>query len=154
MLNKVQMKTRKRIALVAHDNKKRDMIDWVKYNKPLLKQHELFATGTTGSLIKELGLDVTCLKSGPLGGDTEIGAMISNNLLDILIFYFDPMDVMPHDVDIKALLRLGAVYNVVIACNRATADFAISSHLIQAEYTRLVEDYADYRDRLKPTTMK
>ena len=136
------MKAKKNIALIAHDNKKQDLLEWARYNKDLLKKHNLFATGTTGLLIsKETGLDVTRFKSGPLGGDQQVGAKIADGQIDFMIFLWDPMEPHPHDVDVKALLRLSVVWNIPVACNRATADFMISSPLMNEEYERLFVDY-------------
>ncbi len=147
---RIPLGPQKRIALVAHDNQKPDLLEWVDFNKELLSQHELFATGTTGSLLRDrLGLDVMVLESGPLGGDQQIGAMIAEGRIDFLIFFWDPLEPLPHDPDVKALLRLAAVWNIPVACNRATADFLISSPLMNAEYERLVKDYKNYRERLK-----
>jgi methylglyoxal synthase len=138
----------KKIALVAHDNKKRDLLEWAKYNRELLAHHVLYATGTTGiTLENELGLEVNKLQSGPLGGDQQIGAMIVENAVDFLIFFWDPLEPMPHDPDVKALLRMAVVWNIPIACNRASADFMISSPLMDEEYNRLLPDYDDYRTR-------
>jgi len=132
----------KNIALIAHDNRKQDLIEWARFNKDILAQHNLYATGTTGQLlIRELGLDVTCLKSGPLGGDQQVGAMIANGEIDFLIFFWDPLEPMPHDPDVKALLRLSVVWNIPTACNRATADFMISSPLMHTEYERIILDF-------------
>lgn len=129
----------KNIVLVAHDNKKDDIIEWAKYNKGLLSRHHLFATGTTGRrLEEELDLPVHKFLSGPLGGDQQIGARIVEGDVDILIFFWDPMSPHPHDVDVKALLRIAVVYNVPIACNRASADFLISSQLMHENYLRNV----------------
>lgn len=129
----------KNIVLVAHDNKKDDIIEWAKYNKGLLSRHHLFATGTTGRrLEEELDLPVHKFLSGPLGGDQQIGAKIVEGDVDILIFFWDPMSPHPHDVDVKALLRIAVVYNVPIACNRASADFLISSQLMHENYLRNV----------------
>ena len=128
---------KKRIALVAHYNKKSDLLEWAKFNRDTLAGHNLFATGTTGTLLaKELELSITCFASGPLGGDMEIGAKIAEGDIDFLIFFWDPLEPQPHDVDVKALLRIAVVYNVPIACNRATADFVLSSPLMAAEYLR------------------
>lgn len=128
---------RKRIALVAHDGKKVELCAWAKRHREALAQHELYGTGTTGALIEStLGLSVTKCVSGPLGGDQQIGAMIVEEKLDILIFFWDPLTSQPHDPDVKALLRIAALYEVPIACNRATADFLISSGLITSEYPR------------------
>jgi len=138
----INMKSRKCIALVAHDNMKKALLEWAGYNKELLAQHELYATGTTGVLLSEdLGLEVHCFKSGPLGGDQQVGAKISEGEIDMVIFFWDPLQPHPHDVDVKALLRIAVVYNIPIACNRATADFIISSHLMHEPYERMVEDY-------------
>ncbi len=143
---KVKMKPRKNIALIAHDNRKDDLLEWVRYNTGSLKQHNLFATGTTGLLInKATGLEVTRFKSGPLGGDQQVGAKIADGLIDFIIFLWDPMEPHPHDVDVKALLRLSVVYNIPVACNRATADFLISSPLMNQDYERLLVDYESYR---------
>jgi methylglyoxal synthase len=120
--------SRKRIALVAHDNMKQDMVAWARTHVATLRRHVLWATGTTGSLVaKETGLDITCVRSGPLGGDLQLGAMIAEGKLDILIFFVDPLSAMPHDVDIKALLRVSVLRQTVAACNRATADYIINS---------------------------
>ncbi len=132
----------KRIALIAHDNRKQDLLEWARFNKDILAKHKLYATGTTGKLIKrELGLEVTCLQSGPLGGDQQVGAMIANGEIDFLIFFWDPLEPMPHDPDVKALLRLAVVWNIPTACNRATADFMISSPLMHTEYERIILDF-------------
>ncbi len=143
---KVKMKARKNIALIAHDNRKEDLLEWVRYNKGSLGQHSLFATGTTGQLIgQETGLEVTRFKSGPLGGDQQVGARIADGLIDFMIFLWDPMEPHPHDVDVKALLRLSVVWNIPVACNRSTADFLISSPLMKTEYERLLIDYESDR---------
>ena len=126
---------RKHIALIAHDNLKADLLDWARYNRGTLSKHELFATGTTGTLLaEELGFHVNLFLSGPLGGDQQIGAAIAEGRIDFVIFFWDPLEPHPHDVDVKALLRIAVVYNVPIACNRATADFVLSSPLLAAEY--------------------
>jgi methylglyoxal synthase len=138
----------KKIALVAHDNKKRDLVEWAKYNRDLLAHHDVYATGTTGVILEqELGFEITRLQSGPLGGDQQIGAKIAEGEIDFLIFFWDPLEPLPHDPDVKALLRLAVVWNIPIACNRATADFMISSPLMDGEYDRLVPDYRGYRRR-------
>lgn len=138
----------RRIALVAHDNKKGDMLDWVKYNRGTLAQHRLYATGTTGRLIEEqTGMDVNRLHSGPLGGDLQIGAKISEGDLDMLIFFWDPLEPQPHDPDVKALLRIAAVWNIPVACNLSSADFMISSPLMASDYKRSLPDYDAYLRR-------
>jgi len=147
--NIVTMVDRKTIAIVAHDNKKQDLLAWAKFNREALAGHHLIATGTTGKLLNtELGLSVTCLQSGPLGGDQQIGARISQGEIDVLIFFWDPLEPHPHDPDVKALLRIAVVWNIPIACNRASADFLISSSLMPKLYERLVPDYEGHRNRL------
>lgn len=137
----MKMKARKRIALIAHDNKKQSLIEWARFNKKLLAEHDLFATGTTGQLLsKELGLKVHCFKSGPLGGDQQVGAKVAEGDIDFIIFFWDPLSPHPHDVDVKALLRIAVVYNVPIACNRSSADFIISSSLMNQEYERCIDE--------------
>jgi len=149
---KIIMKKKKNIALIAHDERKQDLLDWVKFNKGTLSQHNLFGTGTTGSLIaKEVGLNVTRFRSGPLGGDQQVGAKISEGEIDFLIFFWDPLESHPHDPDVKALLRIAVVWNIPIACNRATADFLISSHLLSEEYERQAIDYSTRYKRELPT---
>lgn len=143
---------RKRIALVAHDNKKKDLLEWALFNRDLLVKHDLFATGTTGALIeKTLDTTVVKLQSGPLGGDQQIGAKIAEGTIDFVIFFWDPLEPQPHDPDVKALLRIAVVWNVPVACNRASADFMISSPLMDSPYERALPDYEGYRDRLKTT---
>jgi methylglyoxal synthase len=138
----------KKIALVAHDDKKRDLLEWAKFNKLLLAQHDLYATGTTGKLLEqELGIEVNKLQSGPLGGDQQIGAKISEGELDLLIFFWDPLASQAHDTDVKALLRIAVVWNIPVACNRASADFMISSPLMSGAYERLLPDYEAYTER-------
>lgn len=148
----------KTIALVAHDNRKRDLVEWVEWNWAKLIKHKLICTGTTGRLVEEaltkmMGtqaddhLQLTRLKSGPLGGDQQLGAMIAEGKIDVLIFFWDPMQAQPHDVDVKALLRIVTVYNIPTATNRSTADFLISSPLIEQEYTPKVKDYSQYINR-------
>jgi len=145
---KIIMKPDKKIALVAHDNKKGDLLEWAKFNRQLLAHHKIYATGTTGTLLeRELGLAVNKLQSGPLGGDQQIGAKIAENEIDFLIFFWDPLEPLPHDPDVKALLRMAVVWNIPIACNRASADFMISSPLMDDEYERLVPDYGNYLRR-------
>ena len=132
---------RKRIALIAHDHMKPDILDWATYNRGTLGRHDLFATGTTGSMIEtELGLTIKRFRSGPLGGDQQVGAGVAEGRIDFIIFFWDPLAPQPHDVDVKALLRLAVVYNVPIACNRATADFLLSSPLMDQEYERRLPD--------------
>lgn len=139
---RIPMNKAKRIALVAHDNKKNDLLDWVKFNEGNLKKHVLYATGTTGRLVMEAtGMHVNCYKSGPLGGDQQIGAKIVDNEIDLLIFFWDPLQAQPHDPDVKALLRIAVLYNVPTACNRSTADFLFSSQLMDIEYEKLLPDY-------------
>ena len=129
------MPGRKRIALIAHDNRKTDMLEWARFNRGTLAEHELYATGTTGALLaEELDLDVNRFLSGPLGGDQQVGAAIAEGRIDFVVFLWDPLEPHPHDVDVKALLRIAVVYNVPIACNRATADFVLSSPLLGQEY--------------------
>ncbi len=139
---------RKQIALVAHDNKKDDLIEWAIYNKASLAKHQLFATGTTGRLLEEaLDISVVKLLSGPLGGDQQIGALIAEGKIDMLIFFWDPMEAQPHDPDIKALLRLGVVWNIPIAMDRATADFMLTSALMNTAYDSIIPDYQNYLKR-------
>lgn len=141
-MSEIKMRVKKRIVLVAHDNMKKELLEWALFNKDILAKHELFATGSTGKiLIKALEMPVDCFKSGPLGGDQQIGAKIAEGGIDMAIFFWDPLEPQPHDVDVKALLRIAAVYNIPIACNRATADFIISSHLMNEVYERIVIDY-------------
>jgi methylglyoxal synthase len=146
--NKITIERDKKIALVAHDHKKRDLVEWAKYNRILLTHHTIYATGTTGVLLEqELGFPIHKLESGPLGGDQQIGAKIVDGEIDFLIFFWDPLESLPHDPDIKALLRMAVVWNIPIACNRATADFMISSPLMDEEYNRLLPEYDEYRNR-------
>jgi methylglyoxal synthase len=155
-MNKLKIKT---VALVAHDNRKKDMIDWVEYNWKELSKHRLVCTGTTGILVSQaierkclenqLAPPVlTSLKSGPLGGDQQLGALIAEQKVDILIFLWDPMQPQPHDVDVKALLRICALYNIVTATNRSTADFVISSVLFHQDYQPVIKDYSTYTQRI------
>lgn len=133
---------RKRIALVAHDNRKHDLLEWAEFNRHVLVQHDLVATGTTGRLLAaRLCLDVRCLQSGPLGGDQQLGAEVTIGQIDLMLFFWDPLEPQPHDPDVKALLRIAVVWNVPIACNRATADYVISSPLLTTAYQRDVPRY-------------
>ena len=145
---KLIMEPRKKIALVAHDNKKRDLLEWAKYNRDLLAEHEVYATGTTGKILEqELGFEIIKLQSGPLGGDQQIGAKIVEGAIDFLIFFWDALESQPHDPDVKALLRMAVVWNIPTACNRASADFMISSGLMTEAYDRLLPDYDEVRKR-------
>ncbi len=141
---------RKRIALIAHDERKEDLLDWVRYNKDELANHELYATGTTGTLInQETGLNVTGMMSGPLGGDQQIGAMIAQGQIDIMIFFWDPLGTHPHDPDVRALLRMAVLRNIPTATNRSTADFIFSSPLMDQPYERQVYDYGERLQRAR-----
>lgn len=143
---------KKKIALVAHDHKKNDLLEWAKFNRDALAEHEVFATGTTGKLLEqELNFPINKLQSGPLGGDQQIGSRIADGLIDFLIFFWDPLEPLPHDPDIKALLRIAVVWNIPIACNRASADFMFSSPLMGEEYQRRLPDYDTYRQRTLPS---
>lgn len=147
----------KNIALVAHDNRKKDLIEWIEWNYTSIIKHKLICTGTTGTLVEQslkkktakedYDFHIMKLKSGPLGGDQQLGALIAEGKIDIIIFLWDPMQPHPHDVDVKALLRIAVLYNVPIACNRATADFIISSSLIDQKYTPVIKDYESYIQR-------
>ena len=152
----------KQIALVAHDKMKSDMVEWVRWNKDILSRHKLICTGTTGRLIQDLlskeldtlpdkDFEILRLKSGPLGGDQQLGAMIAEGKVHVLIFFWDPMEQQPHDVDVKALLRISVLYNILTACNRSTADFLISSPLFyEDDYDARQKDYNDYLQRAIP----
>ena len=143
-----QLTANKRIALIAHDHKKEEMIQWSLFNKSMLSHHQLFATGTTGTLV-EAALHQPVIKflSGPLGGDQQIGSMIATGDIDMVIFFWDPMEAQPHDTDVKALLRLCAVWNIPMACDRATADFIITSPFMHQEYEAIIPDYSNYLKR-------
>jgi methylglyoxal synthase len=135
----IDMAERKRIAIIAHDNEKPLLLEWAYYNRGTLAAHDLFATGTTGGLLEErLGLPVTKLMSGPLGGDQQIGALVAQRQVDVVVFFWDPLEAHPHDTDVKALLRLAVVWNIPVACNCASADFMISSPLMSREYERVL----------------
>jgi methylglyoxal synthase len=140
--------SRKNIALVAHDNKKNELIEWAFYNRSTLTKHKLYATGTTGIMLeKAINQPITKFLSGPLGGDQQVGARIAEGKLDVLIFFWDPMEAQPHDPDIKALLRVAATWNIPVACNRATADFLLTSPLMHEEYEAILADYSSYTNR-------
>ena len=148
MANLKKLGKRKRIALVAHDHKKADLIEWAIFNKVELAKHELFATGTTGKLVEEaLDRPVKKLLSGPLGGDQQIGAMIAQGEIDVMLFFWDPMEAQPHDSDVKALLRLCVAWNIPMACDRATADFIMTSPFMHEEYLAAQPDYTGYLNR-------
>jgi methylglyoxal synthase len=143
-----KLERRKKIALIAHDNKKKDLIEWAIHNKTELSKHSLVATGTTGKLIEEaLDQPVVKLLSGPLGGDQQIGAMIATGDIDVVFFFFDPMEAQPHDSDVKALLRLAVAWNLPMACDRTTADFLMTSRFMQEEYSYKLPDYTQYLNR-------
>ncbi|MDY6875068.1 MAG: methylglyoxal synthase [Chloroflexota bacterium] len=143
------MGQKKKVALVAHDNKKHDLLEWARFNKDTLAQHKLYSTGTTGRMLEQEieGIEITRLQSGPLGGDQQIGAKVAEGDIDFLIFFWDPLEPLPHDPDVKALLRITVVWNIPIACNRASADFMFSSPLMSEEYQRLLPDYEEYQAR-------
>ena len=143
----ITMSATKNVVLIAHDSRKQDLLEWAKFNRAVLREHQLFATGTTGALVKAAtDLPVIRFKSGPLGGDQQVGAKIAEGDLDVLIFFWDPLEQQPHDPDVKALLRIAVLYNIPTACNRATADFLVASSLFHGQYDRLVEDHAAVRE--------
>jgi methylglyoxal synthase len=145
----------KNVALVAHDNKKPDLVEWARFNRDSLTQHNIYTTGTTGILLEqEFGFEINKLQSGPLGGDQQIGALIAGGEIDLLVFFWDPLEPLPHDPDVKALLRIAVVWNIPVACNRASADFIFSSPLMKEEYKRALPDYDIYRERELPTRRK
>ncbi|HEU4609007.1 MAG TPA: methylglyoxal synthase [Chitinophagaceae bacterium] len=148
-MNKTRiLHSRKRIALVAHDHKKKDLIEWAEYNRTALGRHDLISTGTTGKMLEEkLDRPVKKMMSGPLGGDQQIGAMIATGEIDVLIFFWDPMEAQPHDSDVKALLRLAIAWNILMACDRATADFLFTSPLMHDTYESSLPDYDTYLKR-------
>lgn len=154
MANKeLTIQKRKHLALVAHDNKKDDMVAWAAAHRDLLAKHILYATGTTGSVLeRELGLEIIKLQSGPLGGDQQIGARIADNDINFLIFFWDPLEAQPHDPDVKALLRMATVWNIPVATTLASADFMITSPLMDSAYTRKLPDFDEYRARMKGAT--
>lgn len=156
------MEASKRVALVAHDNRKKDLVEWVEWNWNALLSHTLICTGTTGKLVEDaitkklekgrtLKHGIVKLKSGPFGGDQQLGAMIAEEKIDVLIFFWDPMQPHPHDVDVKALLRISVLYNIPTACNRSTADFMVSSHLMSERYAQKLTDYSQYIERSLPS---
>ena len=148
MITTKKLPSRKTIALIAHDHKKEDMIQWASHNKQILSKHDLFATGTTGRLVEEaLDRPVKKFLSGPLGGDQQIGSLIATGDIDIVIFFWDPMEAQPHDTDVKALLRLCAVWNIPMACDRSTADFIITSPFMYEDYEVIIPDYNAYLKR-------
>jgi methylglyoxal synthase len=141
-------KSRKTVGLVAHDNRKSDLVEWARFNRQVLVAHDLVATGTTGTLLEDqLGVGIVKLQSGPLGGDQQLGAMIAQGEIDVLIFFWDPLEPQPHDPDVRALLRIAVVWNIPVACNRATADFLVSSPLMTSDYERRLPDYQAHIDR-------
>ncbi|HUQ97486.1 MAG TPA: methylglyoxal synthase [Chitinophagaceae bacterium] len=146
MAEKRVLKKEKKIALIAHDKKKQELVNWAETNKERLGRHKLYATGTTGKLIEEkTGVVIEKLFSGPLGGDQQVGALIAENNLDLLIFFWDPMEAQPHDSDVKALLRLAVAWNILIANNRTSADFIMASALMNEDYVFDVPDYSNYK---------
>ena len=147
--NQAMIGPQKRIALVAHDHKKQDLMEWAKYNRDVLAQHIVYATGTTGKILEaELEIEIVKLQSGPLGGDQQIGAKIAEGAIDFVVFFWDPLEPQPHDVDVKALLRIAVVWNIPIACNRASADFMFSSQLMAEAYQRRLPNYEAHQERV------
>jgi methylglyoxal synthase len=139
---------RNRNGLVAPDNTKPDLVEWATFNRQILLRHDLIATGTTGTLLEEnLGVGIHKLHSGPLGGDQQLGALIAEGSIDFLVFFWDPLEQQPHDPDVKALLRIAIVWNIPVACNRASADLMVSSPLMTSDYERQMPDYQDYINR-------
>lgn len=147
-MNMLTTPARKNIALVAHDTQKSNLLDWALYNRAVLREHNLYATGTTGAMLESyLGVEITKLRSGPLGGDQQLGAKIVEGEIDFVVFFWDPLQAQPHDPDVKALLRMAVVWNIPIACNRASADHMISSPLMHTAYLRDIPDYDSYTGR-------
>lgn len=147
-MNMMTTPARKNIALVAHDTQKSNLLDWALYNRAVLREHNLYATGTTGAMLESyLGVEITKLRSGPLGGDQQLGAKIVEGEVDFVVFFWDPLQAQPHDPDVKALLRMAVVWNIPIACNRASADHMISSPLMHTAYLRDIPDYDSYTGR-------
>lgn len=142
------MKAKKSVALVAHDNEKETLLSWALVNKEKLQKHSLYATGTTGKLLQnKCGLKIKTLQSGPLGGDLQIGALITEGKIDLLVFFWDPLESQPHDPDVKALLRICAVWNIPIACNRSSADFMFTSPLIDQAYDHEIKSFDTHHNR-------
>lgn len=148
-MDEPELRATKRIALVAHDNMKDDLVDWARHNRKKLSRHQLYATGTTGRVLEERAdLEIRRLQSGPLGGDQQVGAKISEGEIDFLIFFWDPLSPHPHDPDVKALLRMAVVWNIPLACNRSTADYVVTSPLMEGQYERAIPDFESYLERL------
>ncbi|MDF2499519.1 MAG: mgsA [Anaerosporomusa subterranea] len=147
----VPMEKQKSIALIAHDNKKAALLEWARFNRDLLSRHLLYATGTTGHILAtELDLEISRFVSGPLGGDQQVGSKIVEGVVDFIIFFWDPLESQPHDVDVKALLRIAVLYNIPVACNRTSADFLISSPLMDKKYSRIVDIESSYPSKAAP----